>query len=57
MYADPGTWSGPDGNILFDEDDEFVFMARHLGDKKPDGFPRPADVDTVGFSTFLLVCK
>ena len=31
VYADPKTFSGPDENPKFDEDDELVFMARHLG--------------------------
>ena len=33
VYADPNTYSGPDENPNFDEDDELVFMARHLGEK------------------------
>ena len=33
VYADPNTYSGPDENPNFDEDDELVFMARHLGVK------------------------
>ena len=33
VYADPNTYSDPDENPNFDEDDEFVFMARHLGEK------------------------
>ena len=33
VYADPNTYSGPDENPNFDKDDEFVFMARHLGEK------------------------
>ena len=33
VYADPNTYSGPDENPNFDENDEFVFMARHLGEK------------------------
>ena len=32
VYADPNTYSGPDENPNFDKDDEFVFMARHLGE-------------------------
>ena len=31
VYADPHTFSGPDEKPEFDEDDELVFMARHLG--------------------------
>jgi len=31
VYADPHTFSGPDEKPAFDEDDELVFMARHLG--------------------------
>ncbi len=37
VYADPNTWSGPDENPLFDEDDELVFMARHVGQKQEKG--------------------
>lgn len=33
VYADAKTYSGPDENPLFDEDDELVFMARHTGKK------------------------
>ena len=33
VYADPKTFSGPDEDPHFDGDDEFVFMARHLGVK------------------------
>ena len=33
VYADPKTFSGADENPNFDEDDELVFMARHLGEK------------------------
>ena len=33
VYADPKTFSGPDEDPNFDGDDEFVFMARHLGVK------------------------
>ena len=47
VYADAGTYSGPDENPLFDEDDEFVFMARHLGDKRPDAFPPPLGTEAV----------
>lgn len=33
VYADSKTYSGPDENPLFDEDDELVFMAGHVGKK------------------------
>ena len=36
MYASDDTWSGPDDNV-WDQDDELVFMARHLGDKHTSG--------------------
>jgi len=32
-YSDIGTFTGPDMNIGFDEDDELVFMARDIGEK------------------------
>jgi hypothetical protein len=41
VWADPLTYSGADEDPTFDDDDEFVFMARHLGDQKPDGFLNP----------------
>ena len=31
VYADSQTYSGPDADSNFDQDDELVFMARHLG--------------------------
>ena len=31
VYADSQTYSGPDEDPNFDQDDELVFMARHLG--------------------------
>merc|ERR1740129_2570551 len=31
VYADSETYSGPDEDPNFDQDDELVFMARHLG--------------------------
>ena len=31
VYADSQTYSGPDDDPNFDENDELVFMARHLG--------------------------
>ena len=34
VYADSKTYSGPDEDISFDQDDELVFMARHLGTRK-----------------------
>ena len=35
VYADAKTLSGADENPRFDEDDELLFMVRHLGHKKP----------------------
>ena len=32
VWADPLTYSGADNDLLFDDNDELVFMARHLGD-------------------------
>ena len=34
VYADSKTYSGPDEDISFDQDDELVFMARHLGARR-----------------------
>ena len=34
VYADSKTYSGPDEDISFDQDDELVFMARHLGTQR-----------------------
>ena len=34
VYADSKTYSGPDEDISFDQDDELVFMARHLGTRR-----------------------
>lgn len=47
MYADTSTYSGPDENPMIDEDDELVFMARHLGDQKPGGAVFPAGTKPV----------
>lgn len=41
LWADTSTYSGPDENPVIDYNDELVFMARHLGDMKPNGFPAP----------------
>src|SRR5438552_10177039 len=36
-YTDPSTWTGPDPNPAFDDDDELVFMAREAGDQRARG--------------------
>ena len=44
MWADTSTFSGPDENPYFDADDELVFMARHLGERRPDQIDLPMGV-------------
>jgi hypothetical protein len=39
QYTDPGTFTGPDPNTAFDDDDELVFMASDLGGLAPEGDP------------------
>jgi hypothetical protein len=44
-YADPGTYTGPDTDPLFDLDDELVFMARDAGERALAG-NEPAGVES-----------
>jgi hypothetical protein len=45
VYADPVTWTGPDTDPTFDDDDdELVFMARDTGITAPAGSGEPAGV-------------
>ena len=44
MYADQNTYSGPDENPMVDANDEIVFMARHLGEKRDPKAALPAGV-------------
>jgi hypothetical protein len=39
QYTDPGTFTGPDPNTAFDDDDELVFMASDLGGQAPASNP------------------
>jgi hypothetical protein len=39
QYTDPNTFTGPDPNATFDDDDELVFMASDLGGLAPSGDP------------------
>ncbi|RME45167.1 MAG: hypothetical protein D6795_16955, partial [Deltaproteobacteria bacterium] len=43
VYTDPETYTGPDPDPTFDEDDELVFMARDAGEKAAP-FPAPEGV-------------
>lgn len=43
-FADPTTYTGPDGDPAFDEDDELVFMSRDAGDRAPAAVDLPAGV-------------
>lgn len=54
VWADAGTYSGPDEDPFFDEDDEFVFMARHLGSKRPPGFLSPPGTLSVSLTTDII---
>ena len=44
VYADAKTLSGADENPNFDDDDELLFMVRHLGHKKPITAAFPSNV-------------
>jgi hypothetical protein len=56
VYADPLTWSGPDEDASFDTDDEFVFMARHLG-QRYDGADIASDLpDGVDAVRETMIC-
>ncbi len=39
QYTDPNTFTGPDPDTSFDNDDELVFMASDLGGTAPEGSP------------------
>ncbi len=54
VYADPNTYSGADEDDTFDEDDELVFMARHLG-VRYDGNDLEGDLPE-GVSTVSTMC-
>jgi hypothetical protein len=41
-YSDPTTYTGPDSDPLFDDDDELVFMAADAGDRTPHAQDRQA---------------
>jgi hypothetical protein len=43
VYTDTSTFTGPDSNAAFDEDDELVFMARDAGDV-PAVFSEPSGI-------------
>ena len=54
IWADANTWSGPDENPDFDDDDELVFMAKHLGELydgvgtwPPNTFPRDKPIEII----------
>jgi hypothetical protein len=44
VYADPGTFTGADGNANVDADDEVVFMAKDVGLEAPGDTTNPAGV-------------
>jgi hypothetical protein len=44
VYADPGTFSGPDGDPDVDADDELAFMAKDVGVEAPADAGTPAGV-------------
>ena len=54
-WADAGTFSGPDEDETFDGDDEFVFMARHLGDKYDGNSPLPPDLLPLVLSLVIFI--
>ena len=44
VYADPGTFTGADGDADVDADDELAFMAKDVGLEAPSGTAAPAGV-------------
>ena len=53
MYADDVTHSGPDEDGTFDSDDELVFMARFLGDRKPKSTKLPKSITKVSLANLM----
>ncbi|MFM9050699.1 MAG: hypothetical protein ACKOKF_00075, partial [Bacteroidota bacterium] len=55
FYADANTFTGPDTNLLFDSDDELVFMAKDAGSKLNICPPTPTGV--VGSTTCEIALR
>jgi len=54
-YADTTTFTGPDADPTFDDDDELVFMARNAGDRAGVGIPVPLGaLDGIGVEVELV---